>query len=70
MCQDLDALIDLLKNNGYTARDVVTLGTLPDRCLQNHVSDVLWVHESAIHIWKEDTVVDCRFVSNKIHIPT
>ena len=69
LCPDLDGLINLLKNNGYSARDVLTLGTLPDRCLQNPVTDVMWVHESAIHIWKEEAVVACRFVSNIIHIP-
>ena len=70
LCPDLDGWIDLLKNNGYTARDVPTLGTLPNRCLQNPVTDVMWVHENATHIWKEETVVDCRFVRNIIHIPT
>ena len=51
LCPDLDDLIDLLKNNGYTARDARTLRTLPDSCLQNPVPDVMWVHGSAIHIW-------------------
>ena len=60
LCPDLDSLIDLLKTNGYTARDVCTLGTVVDECLQYPVADVMWVHESAIHIWKEETVA-CYF---------
>ena len=61
LCPDLDGLIDLLKTNGYTARDVRSLGTFPDRCLQHFVTDVMWVHESAIPIWNEEIVVACHF---------
>ena len=63
LCPDLDGLIDLLKYNGYSARDANTLGILPDSCLQNAVTDVLWMHKSAIPLWDEERVVACQFKS-------
>ena len=69
LCPDLDRLIDMFHSSGYSARDAFTLSALPDSCLQNPVTDVLWVHEDAVKIWEEEFVVECRFVNNVVYIP-
>ena len=61
LCPDLDGLIDLLNENGYSARDANTLGMLPDSCLQNTVKYVVWVHQDARPLWDQEVVVDCQF---------
>ena len=65
LCPDVNGLIDLLKHNGYSPRDANSLGILPEKCLQDVVSDVLWVHKRALPIWDEDMVVACQFDSIK-----
>ena len=64
LCPDLDGLIELLKNNGYEPRDPNSLGMLPEKCLQNVVYDVLWVHHTARPLWKVDAVIECSFQSS------
>ena len=61
LCPDLDGLIEMLKHAGYSPRDADTLGILPEDCLQDVVTDVLWVHHTALPLWDQDVMVACRF---------
>jgi hypothetical protein len=61
LCPDLDGLIDMLKHAGYSPRDADSLGILAEDCLQDVVSDVLWVHHTALPLWDHNVVVACRF---------
>ena len=63
LCPDLDGLIELLKTNGYSLRDANSLGMLPEKCLQNIVYDVLWVHHTVRPLWEVDAVIECSFQS-------
>ena len=63
LCPDLDGSIELLKTNGYSPRDANSLGMLPEKCLQNVVYDVMWVHHTARPLWEVNAVIECSFQS-------
>lgn len=47
LCSNREALIDLLKYQGYIPMKLSPLGLVPDSCLNHGIADMLWVHESA-----------------------
>jgi len=60
LCTNLDALIDLLKSNGYSAFYINPLGFLGDECLHSKINDILWMHESAKPLWDDViTSIEC-----------
>ena len=64
LCPNIKGLRKLLESKGYTARHANSLGKLLETCFQGdrYAADIVWVHEKAIPLWKEEDnnkVVNC-----------
>jgi len=63
LCPNLDAVIDLLKSNGYSPMNISPLALLADSCLHHRLQDMLWIHEAAEHLWERNTTltyIECK----------